>query len=94
MSWNIPKSKETSSIESDPRLNLKESKRNMGKSWEDIDYTLQYFLFLISLQFMSSFDFILYVPVTIVQLNRDGSSWVEPVLSSDKCVLLKDHNTL
>ena len=24
----------------------------------------------------------------------DGSSWVEPVLSSDKCVLLKDHNAV
>ena len=24
---------------------------------------------------------ILYVPSTILQLNRDGSSWVEPVLS-------------
>ena len=38
------------------------------------------------------FDLILYVPSTIFQLNRDGSSWVEPVLSWDKCVLLKDHN--
>ena len=27
------------------------------------------------------FGFILYVPSTIFQLNRDGSSWVEPVLS-------------
>ena len=27
------------------------------------------------------FDLILYVPSTIYQLNRDGSSWVEPVLS-------------
>ena len=35
------------------------------------------------------FDLILYVPSTIFQLNRDGSSWVEPVLSCDKCVLLK-----
>ena len=38
------------------------------------------------------FDLILYVPSTIFQLNRDGSSLVEPVLSWDKCVLLKDHN--
>ena len=38
------------------------------------------------------FNLILYVPSTIFQLNRDGSSWVEPVLSQDKCVLLKDHN--
>ena len=40
------------------------------------------------------FDLILYVPSTIFQLNRDGSSWVEPVLSKDKCVLLKDHNAV
>ena len=26
-------------------------------------------------------DLVLYVPSTIFQLNRDGSSWVEPVLS-------------
>ena len=40
------------------------------------------------------FDLILYVPSTIFQLNRDGSSWVETVLSLDKCVLLKDHNAV
>ena len=40
------------------------------------------------------FDLILYIPSTIFQLNRDGSSWVEPVLSKDKCVLLKDHNAV
>ena len=34
------------------------------------------------------FDLILYVPSTIFQLNRDESSWVEPVLSYDKCVML------
>ena len=27
------------------------------------------------------FDLIFYVPSTIFQLKRDGSSWVEPVLS-------------
>ena len=27
------------------------------------------------------FDLILNAPSTIFQLNRDGSSWVEPVLS-------------
>ena len=27
------------------------------------------------------FDLILYIPSTIFQLNRDRSSWVEPVLS-------------
>ena len=40
------------------------------------------------------FDLILNVPSTIFQLNRDGSSWVEPVLSWDKCVLLMDHNAM
>ena len=32
-------------------------------------------------EFLYMFDLILYVPSTIFQLNRDGSSWVEPVLS-------------
>ena len=40
------------------------------------------------------FDLIFYVPSIIFQLNRDGSSWVEPVLTKDKCVLLKDHNAV
>ena len=40
------------------------------------------------------FGMILYVPSTIFQLNRDGTSWVEPVLSQDKYVLLKDHNAV
>ena len=40
------------------------------------------------------FDLILYIPSTIFQLNKDGSSWVEPVLSKDKCVFLKDHNAV
>ena len=40
------------------------------------------------------FGLILYVLSTIFQLYRDRSSWVEPVLSLDKCVLLKDHNAV
>ena len=32
------------------------------------------------------FDLILYVPSTIFQLYRDGSSWVEPVLSYILCL--------
>ena len=38
----------------------------------------------------------LKVPVPIVPpiTTRDGSSWVAPVLSYDKCVLLKDHNAV
>ena len=39
-------------------------------------------------------DLILNVQSTIFQLNKDRSSWVEPVLSWDKCVLLKDHNAV
>ena len=39
--------------------------------------------------FMVFFYLILYVPSTIFQLCRDGSSWVEPV-----CVSLKDHNAV
>ena len=31
--------------------------------------------------FVCLFDLILYIPSTIFQLNRDRSSWVEPVLS-------------
>ena len=30
---------------------------------------------------MFDFDVILYVPSTFFQFNRDGSSWVEPVLN-------------
>ena len=40
------------------------------------------------------FDLILHVPSTIFQLYRDEFAWVEPVLSSDKCVLLKNHNAV
>ena len=47
-----------------------------------------------SFPFNKIFDLILYVPSTIFQLYRDESSWVEPVLSWDKCVLLKDHNAV
>ena len=36
------------------------------------------------------FDLILYIPVITFQLYRDGSFWVERVLSNDNCVLLKD----
>ena len=36
------------------------------------------------------FDLILYVPVNNFSIIWDGSSWVEPELSKDKCVLFKD----
>ena len=36
------------------------------------------------------FDLILYVPVNNFSAMSGGSSWVKPVLSKDKCVLLKD----
>ena len=37
-------------------------------------------LSLIDADFVCLFDLILYVPSTIFQLNRERSSWVEPVL--------------
>ena len=36
------------------------------------------------------FDLIYYVPVNIFKSYWDGTSWVEPVLCRDYCVLLKD----
>ena len=56
------------------------------QAWNKIlitDKKLQVFKFLkkISGWVICLFDLILYVPSTIFQLNRDGSSWVEPVLS-------------
>ena len=48
--------------------------------YEYIVEFIQYFLF----------DLTLYVPSTIFQLYRDGSSWVDPVLRWDQRVLLKD----
>ena len=36
---------------------------------------------LSNLERICLFDLFLYVPSTIFQLYRDGSSWVEPVLS-------------
>ena len=33
-------------------------------------------------------------PLKNLSVMREGSSWVEPVLSKDKCVLLKDHNAV
>ena len=50
--------------------------------------------FVVQFLFVCLFDLILHVPSTIFQLNRDGSSWIEPVLSYDKCILLKDHNAV
>ena len=41
----------------------------------------QFSLKLDLFDFVCLFDLILYVPSTIFQLNRDRSSWVEPVLS-------------
>ena len=39
------------------------------------------FKFVVKITDFCLFDLIIYVPSTIFQLNRDGSSWVEPVLS-------------
>ena len=42
-----------------------------------------------SMRSMYWYEVILYVPSTIFQLYGDGSSWVERVLSKNKCFLLK-----
>ena len=52
------------------------------KRMQTVQGSLLWFLFCLIL-FLTSQS-------TIFQLCRDGSSWVEPVLSYDKCVLLKD----
>ena len=44
--------------------------------------------------FICLFDLILYVLSTIFQFNKDRFSWAEPVLSYDKCVLLKGHSAV
>ena len=59
-----------------------------------LTFMSSFFFFFFSSFFFLLFALILYVPSTIFQLNRDGSSWVEPVLNWDKCVLLKDHNAV
>ena len=33
-------------------------------------------------------------PINTLSVTQGWSSWVEPVLSKDKCVMLKDHNTM
>ena len=33
-------------------------------------------------------------PINNLSVKQGGFSWVEPVLSNDKCVLLKDHNAV
>ena len=38
-------------------------------------------LYHINIKLLVLFDLFLSIPSTIFQLNRDGSSWVEPVLS-------------
>ena len=49
----------------------------------DMRFLTMFFLFLILLR-----------PLNNLSVMRDGSSWVEPVLSQDQCVLLKDHNAV
>ena len=64
------------------------------KKWPNSDYVVFQLNGLSQIMLLCLFDLILCVPSTIFQLNRDGFSWFEPVLSLDKCVLLKDHNTV
>ena len=47
---------------------------------QETDFLMKVIIKFVCL-FACLFDLILYVPSTIFQLNRDGSSLVEPVLS-------------
>ena len=49
--------------------------------WEDVQETRLLSMGWVYRIGLVLFDLILYVPSTIYQLNRDSSSWVEPVLS-------------
>ena len=62
-----------------------------GTTWQIVYLHVNY---ITKFDFLFLLDLILYVPSTIFQLKRDGSSLVEPVLSWDKWVLLKDHNAV
>ena len=44
-------------------------------------FAINYLDRIIDIGHLCLFDLILYVPSTIFKLNRDGFSWVEPVLS-------------
>ena len=70
------------------------STKPVANIFPSIKYDLFSIYLLLTDRRICLFDLILYVPSTIFQLNRDRSSWVEPVLSYDKCVLLKDHNAV
>ena len=48
---------------------------------EDHRSNIWYYYRTLTCLFVCLFDLIFYVPSTIFQLNRDGSSWVELVLS-------------
>ena len=51
---------------------------------DTICYSLSSPVFKLTTKFREKFclfDLIFYVPSTIFQFNRDGSSWVKPVLS-------------
>ena len=53
-----------------------------NRSWKSIlVFSFSGYLGKVLLYCYRLFDLILDVPSTIFQLNRDGSSWVEPVLS-------------
>ena len=53
----------------------------LGQVWYLIVSIPDLYLLTYFNQYSFVFALILYVPSTIVQLYRDGSSWVEPVLS-------------
>ena len=46
-----------------------------------VDFPIHIDTIVMRLPIVFLFDLILYVPSKIFQLNRDGSSWVEQILS-------------
>ena len=62
-------------------LNLEEEYNYLRRNTASLLKRPSKYLTLCMLSSFCLFDLILYVPSTIFQLNRDGSSWVEPVLS-------------
>ena len=67
-----------------PRSPFKFGKHRLSSHW------LTAIFHRSSKAFFCLFDLIPYVPVNNFSVMSDGSSWVEPVLSKDQCVLLKN----
>ena len=75
------------------RKRKKKNNRDRNNKWIDLANTEENVTFLhVLVSCFVLFDF--FVPSTNFQLYSDVSSWIGPVLSYNKCVLLKDHNAV